>query len=498
MPDSIREKVLDRLKCVLSNIRSGLLIEACNRLPEPFFELLDGCDDQDSVDGWAPSGVADTPTLNTTTFLKAPGAINLIKTSVGTMATWEKTLSASFNATIKLGALGLRTTDRDLFNINNAITIKFGTDSSNYFERVFGKIVLQNGGFVNFLVGIDDITGLPSTVVGAPDITAIKYLSITAQTATGGTDVLEGELIMDFWTLFDDTAWAPISSAEAPEVIFEDPPPVIGLSFIGFGRRAPNSELAFGIQHIFPTPVDGTGGELESWVFIHDKNVLNPASALGSVGILVASSLSDFFVKTLFFDDLIDRVNDSSSGWNQILFTPETESDLVLGNPDIENLVGIAVLAGAVSDISIPVGDLGIDFIRFTNLAGDFLTDVKHVYRYQIGTYQTMGTPIIMMAALKEDKVSKVFPIVHNRLTVGIDGEIELADEQVLDKELGKLATDIEVALAKEQELYGVARYVELKQFEFSVKEGTSTGILTGIIEVEYAANKIDPTKQGL
>lgn len=500
MPDdSIREKVLKRLNCVLANIRSGTIIEACNALPDPFFEVLDGCDDQDSVDGWVPSGSADTPTLNTTTFFKAPGAINIIKLSgAPPVAILTKTLDTPFDATTKLGSLVLRSADVSQLHGTNAAKIKFGTDASNYFLRVFGRSTFQDNIFIDLQVGIDDIAGTPATIVGSPDITQIQFIEITIQTPIAGTIISEGDLIMDYWSLLDPTRWIPVNSGEAPEVQTEDPPPVVGVSYIGFGRRAPNIDLAFGIAHFFPTPLDLTAVQLEAWMFAHDKTVLNPISAVGSLGIILATTETDFFAKTLFYPDILDRINDITSGWNQILFRPETESDLTVGSPDIENIVAISILGFADADTTIPVGDFGIDFIRLVDVAGAYRTDVKQVYRYKIGTYQTMGTPIIMMAALNEKKVSKVYPLVHNTLTVGIDCEIELADEAVLDKELGKLATDIEIALAAQQTLWGVARYVEPKNWEFSVKEGTSTGILTGEIEIEYVTNQLDPTKQGL
>jgi hypothetical protein len=320
---------------------------------------------------------------------------------------------------------------------------------------------------------------------------------IQLKTPTANDLIPLGNAIMDWWIVYDVTQWVPTGGADAPELTTATR--VIGIKSVAFGKL-PNGDPSFGLLSQTTTSYDATGGKIQVWVYVKDKTKLANTPPLNyAVGILVGQDALNWYSRFLFHDDLVDVDNDNTNGWNKIEFDPVTESDFTAGSPDITALDWFLVGGiGLDAATAIPVGDMGLDFLRIIDVEGDYHSDVKEVYRYKIGAYQTAGTPIIKFAALKEQVQTKIYPIIESTLTIGIDVEAELPDEVALDYELGKLAADVQVALADNQDLTDFARYVEIKNWEFSVMEGTHTGILTVMVEIGYMMNQRDPTKQGL
>lgn len=497
--ESIREKVLQALLCTLANIQSGKIIEACTSLPEPFFILMNGCDDQADIDLWSESLNAAAPTLNSVGFLQGTGAMNIGKTGVaGKDAVYEITLPSSVDATGKLGGGFLFVTTANDYDNANAYTIRIGTDDSNYWETSDGQGSFTDGAWNPMVVNIDadPAFGIP-TVVGAPDKTDINYIYVRIRTSTGPTTIPLGDARLDFFTLGDADAWIPTGGASIPEV--DTTEKVVGLASIAFGKLA-NAPTPFGLERKLTTAIDATGGKFSVWFYVQDKTELSNVPPFGySLAALFGQNLTNYWVKFMFHDDINDVDNDLSTGWNHLEFDPLTEADFIAGSPDITAIDFVVV--GAIGDsIAAPIetGNLRVDLIKVSGVDGTYHNDIKEVYRYKINFQQTPASPNIMFAALDEDLESKTYPIIDNKLRVSFDAEATLPDEAILDKELGKLAADIQIALATRQELWGYAKYVELKQIAFNVKKGTHTGILTGIIEVGFTSNQLDPTKQGL
>lgn len=489
LENSRREKVLISLRCVLSNIQSGLLIEACTAFPDPQFVLMDGCD---STDAWDESQQAIAVTLYTTDPVKPPAALNMGKTGGGNFSVYEKEFATSFNATGKLGFGFFYVEDTSLLHITQAMQIKYGTDDSNYYQQTFSRGNFQSQVWAEIIFDFDT-----AEITGTPDRADIQYISITWRTPAAPDAIPLGDIKIDWLALFDENGWLPVGGADVPELSADNP--VVGLYSVAFGKIA-NSFAIFGIEKTLAVPIDGTGGTLEAWIYISDKTKLKNVPPSGyTAGLLIGQAIDTYWAKFLFYEDLLDVINDRTNGWNQIEFVPETEFDFKVGEPDISAITYIAIGGIAITDAQeIPVGDMKTDYWKFNDIDEFYNNNMKHVYRYSIGSYQTHGNPSIMFSALKENFISNIYPIITSTMLVGLDGEIELPDEAILDEELGKLASDIQVALASQQSLYGHANYVEIKSVEFSVKEGTSTGYVTMMVEIEYDMNQLDPTEDGL
>lgn len=497
--DSIRERILQRLQCVLSNIQSGIIIEACNRLPEPYFVVMDNCDDQDSVDGWIKSNAADDPTLNTDIPVKGPGSINVIKTiTAGTNAILTKTFATGFDATGKTCVMFFYP-DVDKLHSTQGLIIRAGNDASNYWQSIYRTDDMTDDMWTFHAVNIDGgvAGGLPPTVVGTPDKTDIKWLQIAVKTATAPTTLSADDAVFDWWVLFDTSGWLPSGGADAPELDFTDP--VVGLNSIAFGKLS-NAEPVFGLERRLTTPIDITGGRVSAWIHVYDKTELANDPPFGySLLVLVGQNLSNWWGKFAFHDDVIDVVNDRTNGWNPIMFDPVTESDFILGSPDITAVDFFAVGGIGVSQAAaIEVGHLKVDLVTIKDLEGAFINDIKKVYRYKINFQQTPASPIMMFSAIGEDQEYNIYPIISSKLLVGVDTEVELPDGALLDKELGKVADDIQVAIGQQQNLWDLARYIKVVSMEFHVKEGTSIGILTTLLEIGFSFNLLDPTKEGI
>ncbi len=500
--DSIREKVLQRIQNLLAAIQSGFIVEPSNALPEPPFLPVDLLNDQASVDEWVPSLQALTPELYTGPIVpfNLPGCMSLIKGSGGTQAALTRTFAEGFDATFKVGVMVFRFNDVNQIAVNNSVVVRFGTDASNYYEFTYNRSAFNSGQWGSVSVNIDGGAsgGSPPVIIGNPDKTNIAWVQMEVKSVTGGTTFVTGDVLVDFVVLYDVTSWLPTGGASPPELIFDNQA-VIGTFSVGFGHIV-GADTNFGVEKTFGTGFDGTGGEVEAFIFIKDKSVYQNNPPLGfSAGILAGNDAQNWYGKFLFHSDLRDQVNDRGSGWNRIIFDPLTESDFIAGTPNITDLKWFT-LGGAVQDAStlIPTGNIRIDFIRIIGVDGPYNHDIKKVYRYSISSQQTSGTPTMTMAALNEEQEVKLYPIIESKLIIGIDTEIELPSEALLDQELGRAQDDIQVALASQQELWGIARYIKVLNLEFHVREGTHTGILTTNIEVAFTFNQLDPTKQGV
>lgn len=498
---SVREKVLERLQNLLGAIQSGLIVEPSNALPEPIVQVMDACDDQASVDGWSPSPQTDLPTLNTNTSYDFGNSINLIKTGSGTNApTWAKLLSTSFDATGKIVVMALKPTVSKLA-VANALTLRAGSSPTDYYEYQVGSSAMVDQAWQVFGVNIDGgIQGGPpvTQIVGNPDKTAIILLQIELKLANATITLAADEMVMDYWIIYDVAAWLPSGGARVPELIFDNQA-VTGSYSIGTGH-IPNSDALFGLVKTFLIPFDGTGGDIECWIFVKDKTKLSNSPPNNySVGILAGSDSANWYGRFLFHNDLRDQVNDRGNGWNRIIFDPLTESDIIAGTPTINNLAWFTIGGIALNtSIDIPIGDFRLDLVRIIGPTGTYSMDIKKVYRYAIASQQTPGTPSIMMSAIDEDREPEIYPEISARLRVGLDVEIELPAEYILDQELGRAADNIQIAIASQRDLWGIARYMRIVSLSFHAREGIHTGIVTIIVEIGFTFNQDDPTKQGV
>lgn len=151
-------------------------------------------DDCEATTGWTDS--ADmTVSLNTTTFKEADGSLNLTKDGTGSASasTSKTTTSRDFTSKeLELWYYVDDTTTLDLHATSNCLTIRFGSDSSNYYQWTVDKASLSTG-----WNRISGLTSATATVVSSPTITACDYTFIQV-TATGSGDTwAAGKVAMD-------------------------------------------------------------------------------------------------------------------------------------------------------------------------------------------------------------------------------------------------------------------------------------------------------------
>ena len=154
-------------------------------------------DDCEVTTGWTDS--ADmTLSVNSSTFKEGSGSLNTTKDG-----------TSSVNASTSKTTTSLDFTDKELsvwFYIKDsaalakldttAITIRFGSDSSNYYYWTFASSTLAVGWNL-----LQNMTSATATTTGTPTITACDY-SFIQLTATGsGITWSAADMIMDDWKL---------------------------------------------------------------------------------------------------------------------------------------------------------------------------------------------------------------------------------------------------------------------------------------------------------
>lgn len=492
-----REVVLNAIRNALGYIKTGTEIDYCDDLPKDLYSFIDPCI---STDGWTYNSEGETPTLDESLFIYGGASINLGKKAGGNTVIYEKTLSVPVDATnLTVGGMYFYYTGIVALHATQGLEIRIGSDDSNYYRKQYGNASLDLDVLVNYGWVFAD-----EDVIGTPDIGNIAYISVRIRTTVPSAVIPLGDAKMDLWFLFNPEGWFPFGGASMPPKVFTDGDVAQGTACVGFGKFG-FAEVNCSIMRDFAAigeTFDLTGGEIETWFKVHDKTKLFEEAAPGfpSIYIIVGNAVNKFYMKYIYYADIQDQVNDKTSGWNKIRYNIEDESDLAINSPDISDitLIGLIVTADAI-ETEIPLGDLRTDFWRAFDVEEEIYNlDVEGVYRYKMNVHQVPVTPSIVMAAMDEDCESKVYPTMYRTLQIGLDGWIHLTDEDLLDKELGKFADDIQVALFNNTQLSDIVQFVAIRKFEFSVRKGTQNyGVLTIMISVGYVVNQKNPALEG-
>lgn len=115
------------------------------------------------------------------------------------ISSWTKTLGTAVDGTGRRLKITIFIKDINELDPDNAISVRIGNDSSNYYSRTFGKSDLKNGfNEIDLEVGSVDM-GLTGTVT----LTALDYLYISHSIPTSTDTVAAGQIIMDYWRLED-------------------------------------------------------------------------------------------------------------------------------------------------------------------------------------------------------------------------------------------------------------------------------------------------------
>lgn len=156
---------------------------------EPTVNIVDNCD---STTGW--SGNADaTISLNTTTFTEGVGALNLAKTGTATATVTMTKTTPSIDFTngrlrFKIYCVNAAAYAK-LVAAGAALSVKYGSDASNYYRFDFTKAQLAT--YTGLGVGwqlLECSILTPTAIVGSPNRTACTYTQFNL-TATGAAIV---------------------------------------------------------------------------------------------------------------------------------------------------------------------------------------------------------------------------------------------------------------------------------------------------------------------
>lgn len=155
-------------------------------------------DDCEATTGWTDS--ADmTVSVNSSTYKQGSNSLNTTKdgTSSTDASTYKTTTSLDFtDKELSIWFYVKDSTALAKLETTDAITIRFGSDSSNYYEWTFDNSDLSTGWNL-----LQNMTSSSSSTTGTPTITACDY-SFIQLTATGtGITWSDGDFVMDDWKL---------------------------------------------------------------------------------------------------------------------------------------------------------------------------------------------------------------------------------------------------------------------------------------------------------
>ena len=153
--------------------------------------LVDSCD---VTTGWTDS--ADmTVSVNTTTFKEGIASLDLTKDGTGSAnASTDKT-TTSRDLTSKELSLWLYIIDATMLSklaVTACVTIRFGSDSSNYYQWTKDRSFFSVGWNL-----IDGLTSATATVTGSPAIAACDYTFVQITAGAAGTVWVAGDMAMD-------------------------------------------------------------------------------------------------------------------------------------------------------------------------------------------------------------------------------------------------------------------------------------------------------------
>jgi hypothetical protein len=167
-----------------------------NPVPITGTESVDACD---ATTGWT-AGTDSAVSLNTTTYKEGTGALNIYKTGTSANALSASKTTTSRNFSSKdFHAWVYLTAVTDLISAGTALSIRFGSDASNYWQRDYDVSTLADGWN---LVVFD--TSSPSSQVGSPDGTSCDYTAVLLYTDLAADTIAAGRVIVDDLKLASD------------------------------------------------------------------------------------------------------------------------------------------------------------------------------------------------------------------------------------------------------------------------------------------------------
>lgn len=175
-------------------------------------------DTMDATTGWTASGT-NSVTLNTTTYVRATGALNLIKSDTGSaIASMSKT-TTSLNFTSKTFFAFVYISSSLYANLaaSAAVVFRFGSDSSNYYQFAINKVDLTT--LWNHL---QFSTATATSTVGSPSLSAMDYTYFALEATGAGITCAAGDFIVDEPFLWDSTDLDKTQETGYPAISYAD------------------------------------------------------------------------------------------------------------------------------------------------------------------------------------------------------------------------------------------------------------------------------------
>jgi hypothetical protein len=189
--------VADATKTVLAKFRVGIGTTTpsasdtglTTQVPISGTEAVDSCD---ATTGWT-AGANTTRSVNTSTYKEGTGSLNMYVSSSATSGSMDKTTTSVDFTSKDLWQFVYISAAlyANLLSTGAALTIRFGSDSSNYYYRTWTKAQLASGW--NYLM-FNTTTATGTT--GSPAIAACDYYYVSYARAAAGTDSA-GDFIID-------------------------------------------------------------------------------------------------------------------------------------------------------------------------------------------------------------------------------------------------------------------------------------------------------------
>jgi hypothetical protein len=158
-------------------------------------------DDCEAITGWNHADAGEQTVLDNSTFKEGSGALRLPKDNSSVDANWSKSTTSLVGTSKELG-LWLYIKDATALaklTTSDCVVIRFGSDSSNYYE--WTKDASDFAVLWNWIGNLSIAS--PDSTTGSPVIGSLDYSYIALETNNATDTFVDDDIIMDFWQLIE-------------------------------------------------------------------------------------------------------------------------------------------------------------------------------------------------------------------------------------------------------------------------------------------------------
>jgi hypothetical protein len=179
------------------------------KIPYHKYAVVSACD---VITDWNGIDIRSLISLNTTSFKEGTGSLNIYKTSATSSAILGLSNGSltTRNFTDKYISFWIYFKTAAILSKFNLLTVKYGTDSSNYYYNTFTAVAGWNNIIMNQVDFIVDI--------GSPDVTDCQYFGIDLTFVTGTDTIAEADIMIDDVFLFETADYYKDFEASYPTI----------------------------------------------------------------------------------------------------------------------------------------------------------------------------------------------------------------------------------------------------------------------------------------